>query len=206
MFEFLVARDYVIFQKWTVFIQNLIKLTLQIIFDASWASMNIGSKCSLAWNSLKHPPSWWFYLHSRIEETSSPGIICILCPQVLRQPSDHGTSSMRKHLLAKAHITRVNKLTESEVTVSTSSTVDDTALPLLQSCVSNGSGPPSSVRVRVATKLLQNWWSGWSTNQNRQFGYGSMINSKPSEWGGLSAGRPVSLSIASFKALDLAVW
>jgi len=39
---------------------------------------------------------------------------------------------MGKHLLAKAHITQFNELTESEVTEFTSSTVDETALAILK--------------------------------------------------------------------------
>jgi hypothetical protein len=46
-----------------VFIRDLSNLTLQIIFDAWWASMNIGSKRPIAWNNSRHAPSWRFYLH-----------------------------------------------------------------------------------------------------------------------------------------------
>jgi len=82
--------------------------------------MNEGSKRPIAWNNSRHAPSWRFYLHCGIEETGSPGIICIVCHQVLRHPSEHGTSSMGKHLLAKAHIAKLNELTVSEVTELTS--------------------------------------------------------------------------------------
>jgi len=82
--------------------------------------MNVGSKRPVPWNDSRHAPFWQFYLHCAIEETSSPGIKCIVCHQVLRHPSVHATSSMGKHLLAKAHIAKLNKLTESEVTESTS--------------------------------------------------------------------------------------
>jgi len=115
-----------------VFIRDLSDLTLQIIFDAWWASMNVGSKRPMAWKNSRHVPSWRFYLHCRFEETGSPGIICVVCHQVLRHPSEHGTSSMGKHLLAKAHIAKLNELTESEVTELTSSTVDETALAILK--------------------------------------------------------------------------
>jgi len=115
-----------------VFIHDLNDLTLQIIFDAWWGSMNLGSKRSIAWKNSRHTPSWQFSLHCGIEETGSPGIICIVCHQVLRHPSEHGTSSMSKHLLAKAHIGKLNELTESEVTESTSSTVDEAALAILK--------------------------------------------------------------------------
>jgi len=115
-----------------VFIRDLSDLTLQIIFDAWWASMNVGSKRPIAWNNSRHAPSWRFYLHCGIEETGSPGIICILCHQVLRPPSEHRTSSMGKHLLAKAYIAKLSKLTESEVTELMSLTVDVTALAILK--------------------------------------------------------------------------
>jgi len=115
-----------------VFIRDLSDLTLQIIFDAWWASINVGSKRPIEWKNSRHAPLWRFYLHCRIEKTGSPGIICIMCHQVLRHPSKHGTSSMGKHLLAKAHIAKLNKLTESEVTELTSLTVDETALAILK--------------------------------------------------------------------------
>jgi hypothetical protein len=121
-----------------VFIRDLSDLTRQIIFDAWWASMNEGSKRHIAWNASRHAPSWRFDLHCRIEETGSPSIICIVCHQVLRHPSEHGTSSMGKHLLAKAHFAKLNELTDSEVTELTSTTVDDTALAILKRQGSRG--------------------------------------------------------------------
>jgi hypothetical protein len=92
-----------------VLIRDLSDLTLQIIFNAWWASMNVGSKLPIAWNNSKHAPSWRVYLHCGIEETGSPGIMCIVFHQVLRHPSEHGTSTMGKHLLAIAHITKLNE-------------------------------------------------------------------------------------------------
>jgi hypothetical protein len=121
-----------------VFIRNLSDLTLKIIFDVWWASMNLGSKGPIAWNKSRHAPSWRFYLHCGMEENGSPGIICVMCHQVLRHPSEHGTSSIRKHLLAEAHIAKLNELTESEVTDLTSSTVDETALAILKRQASRG--------------------------------------------------------------------
>jgi len=115
-----------------VFIRDLSDLILQIIFDAWWASMNKGSKRPFASNHSRHLPSWRFYLHCGIEETGSPGVICIVCHQVLRHPSEHGTSSMGKDLLAKPHIAKLNELTESKVTELTSLTVDETALARLK--------------------------------------------------------------------------
>jgi hypothetical protein len=115
-----------------VFIRDLSELTLQVGFDAWWASMNEGSKLPIAWNNSRHAPSWRFYLHCGIEETGSPGITYIVCHQVLRHPSEHGTSSMGKHLLAKEHIAKLNELTVSEVTELTSSTVDERALAIVK--------------------------------------------------------------------------
>jgi len=121
-----------------VFIRDLSDLTLQIICDAWWASMNVGSKRPIAWKKSRHAPSWRFYLHCGIEETGSPGMICIVCHQVPRHPSEHGTSSMGKHLLAKAHIANLNELTESEVTELSSSAVDETASAILKRQGSRG--------------------------------------------------------------------
>jgi len=137
-----------------VFIGDLSDLTLQIIFDAWWASINERSKRPIAWNNSRHAPSWRFYLHCRIEETSSPGIICIICHRVLRHPSEHGTSSMGKHLLAKTHIAKLNELTESEVTELTSSTVDETALAILKRQGSRGITIVSlQTKIRFDTQL-----------------------------------------------------
>ena len=122
----------------SVFIRDLSDLTLQIIFDAWWASMNVGSKRPIAWKNSRHAPTWRFYLHYGIEETGSPGIICIVCHQVLRHPSEHGTSSTGNHLHAKVHIVKLNELTESEVTELTSTTVDETALAILKRQGSRG--------------------------------------------------------------------
>jgi len=113
------------------FIRDLSDLTLQIVFDAWWASMNVGSKWPIGWNTSRHSLSWRDCSHCTIEETGSPGIICIVCHQVLCHPSDHGTSSMGKHLRAEAQIAKLNELTESEVTELTSSTVNETALAIL---------------------------------------------------------------------------
>jgi len=68
--------------------------------------MNIGSKQPIALKNSRHHSRWQFYLHCGIEETSSPGIICIVCHQVLRHPSEHGTSSIGIHLLAKVPIAK----------------------------------------------------------------------------------------------------
>jgi hypothetical protein len=53
-------------------------------------------------------------------------------------PSEHGTSSMGTHLLAKAHIAKLNKLTESEVSELTRTTIGETALAILKRQGSRG--------------------------------------------------------------------
>jgi len=94
--------------------------------------MNVGTKRYIAWKYSRHAPAWHFYLHCAIEETGSPGIICNMCHQVLRHPSQHGTSSMENHLLGKAHIAELNESRDSEVTELTRSTFDAIALALLK--------------------------------------------------------------------------
>jgi hypothetical protein len=93
-----------------IFIRDLSDITLLIVLDAWCASMNVGSKWPIAWNNSRHVPSWRFYLHCGDNDTGSLSIICIVCQQVLRHPSEHGTSSMGKYLLAKAHIAKLNEL------------------------------------------------------------------------------------------------
>jgi len=115
-----------------VFIRDLNNLTLHIIFNAWWASMNVCSKGSTAWKNSNHAPSWRFYLHCGIEGTGSPGIIGIVRHQVLRHLSEHGISSMGKHLLAKVHIPKLNQLTELKVTELTSLMVDETAMAIVK--------------------------------------------------------------------------
>jgi len=131
-------KDMVCSKNEPLFIRDLSDLTLDIIFDALWAAMNVDSKRPIAWNNSRHAPSWQFYLHCGLEETGSPGIIYIVCHQVLRHPSEHGTSSMGRHSLAKAHIAKLNRFAESEVTELTSSMVDETALAILKRQGSRG--------------------------------------------------------------------
>jgi len=150
-----------------VFIRNLCDLILQIIFDAWWASMNEVSKRPIAWNNSRHAPSWWFYLRCRVEETGSPGIICIVCHQVLRHSSEHGTSSMGKHLLEEAHIAQLNELTESEVTELTSLTVDETALAILKRQGSRGITIVSLQRIIRFDIKFNPYWSKWQTKLSK---------------------------------------
>jgi len=56
---------------------------------------------------------------------------------------------MGKHLLAKAHIAKLNELTESEVTELTSLTVDETALSILTRQGSRGITIVSSQRMII---------------------------------------------------------
>jgi hypothetical protein len=107
-------------QNAPVLIRGLSDHNLEVIFNAWWASMNVGSKGPIAWKNSTNAPSWRFYLHCGIEETGSTGIISIMCHQVLRHESEHETSAMGKHLLGKANSAKLNLLTESELTELTS--------------------------------------------------------------------------------------
>jgi len=121
-----------------VFFHTLSDHTSQIIFNTWWASVNVWSQHPLAWSNSRHVPSWQFYLHCGVEKTGSPGIICSGCHQVICHPSEYATSSMVNQWLPKAHITKVNELTELEVSELTNSTVAETALPILERQGSQG--------------------------------------------------------------------
>jgi len=129
-----------------VSIRDLSNIPSQNVIDASWLSMNVGSKLRMAWNHSRPEPAWRLYLHCGIEETTSPGIICIVCHRVLCHPSEHATRAIGKHLLVKAHIAKLNELTESEITELTRSMVDDTALAILKRQGSRGITLASSQR------------------------------------------------------------
>jgi len=131
------------------FVCDLSDLTVQIIFDASWTAINTDLKGSNALNESKHAPLWHFHLHCGIEDSGSPGILCIICHQVLCQPSEHGLSSMGKHLLVEAHSAKLNESTESEVTELTSSTVEGTDLATLNRQGSQGITIVSSERKLI---------------------------------------------------------
>jgi len=145
---------------------DLSDLTLQLIFDTWWASINVGSKQPSPWTKSRHAPSWRFYLQCRIEETGSPGIICIVCHEVLCHPSEHETSSMGKHWLAKAHIAKSNELSESEGTELTSSTVNKTVLAILTRQGSRGITIVSSQRKIIFDIQLDPYWPTWQTQSS----------------------------------------
>jgi len=92
-----------------VFIRDLSKLTWHIIFNAWWSSMDVGLKCPIGWNYSGHVSLWRFQMPRGIEETGHPAIICIICHQVLCHPSEYETSSMAKHCLAIAQITKLKQ-------------------------------------------------------------------------------------------------
>jgi len=150
-----------------VFIRDVRDLTLQIIFDAWWALIDADLKGPIAWKNSRHAPWWWFHLHSGIEETGNPGIICIMCHQVLRHPSELGTSSMGKHVLAKAHIAKLNKLTESEVTELSSLMVDGTTLAILKRQGSRGITIVSSQRKIIFDIQVDPYWPKWQTKRSK---------------------------------------
>jgi len=129
--------------------------------------MNVRSKRPIVWNNSRHAPSWRFYLHCGMEENSGRGSICIVCHQVLRHPSEHGTSSMRKHLLAKAHIAKLNELTESKVTELTSSTVEDTALAILKRQWRRAIIIVSSLRQIIIYIQVVPYWPEWQTKRSK---------------------------------------
>jgi len=150
-----------------VIIRDLSNLTLQIIFNAWWDSMNVGSMRPIAWNKSRHASLCGLYLYCGIEETGSPGIICIVCHQVLCQSSEHGTSSMGKQLLAKAHIAKLNELTVSEVTESTSMTVNETALAILKRQGSRRITIVSLQRKIIFDIELDSHWPKWQTKHSK---------------------------------------
>jgi len=141
--------------------------SLHIVIHAWWDAMNVDSKRPIAWNNSRHAPWWRFYLQCGIEVTGSPGIICIVCHQVLRHPSEHGTSSMCKHLLTKAHIAKLNELTESDVTKLSSSTVDETALAMLKRQGSRGITIVSSQSEFRFDIQVNPSWPKWATKSSK---------------------------------------
>jgi hypothetical protein len=56
----------------------------------------------------------------------------MVCHQVLQPPSEYGTSSMGKYLLAKAHLPELNDLKEEKVTELTNSMVVEMTWDILK--------------------------------------------------------------------------
>jgi hypothetical protein len=74
---------------------------------------------------------------------------------------------MWNHLLAKAHIAKWNKLTESEVTELTSSTVDEIALAILKR-----QGSQAITIVSLQSKIIfdiqfNSYWPKWQTKHSK---------------------------------------
>jgi len=113
-----------------VFIRVSSNHTFQNICAACWAFKDVGLKRSIALDNSRHAPLWHFCLQGRIAKTSSPGFIFIVWHQVLCHISEHGTSSMGKHLLAKAHLAKLNNFTKLEYKDLTSSAVKETTLAI----------------------------------------------------------------------------
>jgi len=146
-----------------VMICELSNHTLQIFFDAWWTLMNVCSKHPIACNNSRHATSWWFICTVELRRPGSPGFICIDCHHVLPHPSEHGISSMGKHLVAKAHIAKLNEVTNPDVTELTSSMVDGTALAILMKQPGRGITIVSSQRKFIFDILLNPYWSKWQT-------------------------------------------
>ena len=74
---------------------------------------------------------------------------------------------MGKQLLAKAHIAKLNKLTESEVTELTSSTVDQTALAILKRQIRRGITIVSLGRKIIFDMQFNPHWPKWQTKHSK---------------------------------------
>jgi len=150
-----------------VFIRYFSDLTSQVVFNAWTASNNGDLKRTIAWSKSRHLLWWPIYLHCGIDKTSSPGIIGIVCHQVLCHPSEHGTSSMLKHLLTKALIAMVKEETDSELTKVTSSMVDETALAILKRQWGPGIAIVCSQRVCFFDIQVHPYWPNWETERSK---------------------------------------
>jgi len=85
---------------------------------------------------------------------------------MLRHPSEHGTSSVGKYLLAKAHSAKLNELTEFKVTELTTSMLDKTALAIL---TRQGSQRISIVSLQGKIRFdiqLDPYWPQWQTQRS----------------------------------------
>jgi len=74
---------------------------------------------------------------------------------------------MGKHVLAKAHIAKLHKLTESEVTELTTSTVDETAMAILKRQGSRGITIVSVPRKMIFDIQLNPYWPKWQTKRSK---------------------------------------
>ena len=108
-----------------VFLRDLVDEELQMAFDTWWTSMKVETKHAIVWKSSRHASAWRFFRHCAIAENGNPGVICIVCHQVLSHPSENGTSTMGKHLLTKSHKAKLNELTAKEVRLLTGAAGDE---------------------------------------------------------------------------------
>ena len=152
------------------FFRDLGDHTLQLYFNAWLAWMNVRSKRRIAWSYSGHASWWGFDLHCGMEEAGSPWIICIICYQVLRHPSEHETRWMRKHLLARALVTKVKKLTESDVCESPSSKVVEIAFKILKRYGCWGITIVSLQRKFIFDIQHIEYWSKWQTKCSKMPG------------------------------------
>jgi hypothetical protein len=81
--------------------------------------MNVDSKLSIASNNYPYGSWWRSYMHSSVQKPGNPGIICIVCLQVISHPSEDDPSFMVNQLLANSHIGKSNKLGNLKVYEST---------------------------------------------------------------------------------------
>lgn len=121
-----------------VFVRDLTDETLQMAFDNWWKSMDVKTKHTIVWKTSRHAASWAYYKHCANAENGSPGIICIVCHQVLAHPSENGTSTMGKHLLTKVHTAKLSELTEQDRSLLTTATAGERALAVLKKKGSHG--------------------------------------------------------------------
>jgi len=142
-----------------VFRHDLTNHTLQITFDAWWASMNVDSKHPIACNIFRHAPSWCLYLDCGFEETGSPHVIGIIYDHFVCHPTEHGTSSMGKHLLSLAQIAKLNELTEWEVMKLTCSMVNESVLEFMKSHGSWGITKERSWRKFIFNIQIRSIWT-----------------------------------------------
>lgn len=121
-----------------VFIRDLSDVRLQMMFDDWWTSMKVETKKTIVWSTSRHASAWRFFKLCANTENGSPGIICIVCHQVLAHPSENGTSTMGKHLTTKAHKLQLDKLTQSDLSIITGTAGEEQALAVLKKKGSHG--------------------------------------------------------------------